>query len=104
IATSTVFFSLAHFDVQHTLAVVPVGIWLGYLAWRTGTLWPGMICHAAQNVFALLASRYGDPTERGVTPELVPVLVVTGIGLAAAVYFLQRTTFPVEPASAAVGP
>jgi membrane protease YdiL (CAAX protease family) len=91
IATSTAFFALAHFDLQHTLVVIPIGVWLGYLAWRTNALWPGMICHAAQNVSALLASRYSDPTAHGLTPELVPVLAVTGLGLVASVFFLQRT-------------
>jgi CAAX protease family protein len=104
ICTSTAFFALAHFDVQHTLGVIPLGLWLGYLAWRTGALWPGMICHAVQNVFALLASRYDDPTVPGLPPELVPVLIVTGLGLLASVIFLQRIRFPVVPASDAVGP
>lgn len=96
IGASTVFFSLAHFDVQHTLAVIPLGAWLGYLAWRTGCLWPGMVCHAVQNALALLATRHGDPTERGLTLELVPSLGITGIGLVASVLFLRRTSLPAQ--------
>jgi membrane protease YdiL (CAAX protease family) len=91
IATSTAFFTLAHFDLQHMFSVIPLGVWLAYLAWRTGTLWPGMLCHAAQNIFALLASRYGDPTERGLTPDLIPLLAVSGLAFAGAIFFLRRT-------------
>jgi hypothetical protein len=91
IGASTGFFTLAHFDPQHMLAIIPLGIWLGYLAWRTGTLWPGMLCHAAQNVFAILAARYGDTTERSFTPEMIPTLVVAGLAFLGAVFFLQRT-------------
>ena len=27
----------------------PLGIWLGVLAWRTGSIWPSIVCHAAIN-------------------------------------------------------
>lgn len=27
----------------------PVGIWLGVLAWRTGSVWPSIVCHAFLN-------------------------------------------------------
>jgi len=97
IATSTAFFALAHFDVQHTFAVIPLGVWLGYIAWRTSSLWPGMICHAAQNVFALLSTRYGDLNIRGLQPEMIPMLVVAGLGFAGAVGALHFRKLDTKP-------
>jgi len=98
IATSTAFFTLAHFDPQHMLGIIPLGVWLGYLAWRTGALWPGMLCHAAQNTVAMLGGRYGDPKDNGLTPDMIPMVIVTGLAFLGAVFVLQRTKVPVQTA------
>ena len=44
----------------------------------------------------MLGGRYGDPTENGLTPEMIPMLVVTGLAFAGAVLVLQKTRIPAQ--------
>jgi membrane protease YdiL (CAAX protease family) len=44
-----VLFASMHGTPAWALGVLPVGFWFGLLAWRTGSLWPGMLCHAFIN-------------------------------------------------------
>jgi membrane protease YdiL (CAAX protease family) len=49
ILIASLVFGLFHM-MPHAIAfAIPIGIWLGLLAWRTGSTWPGIICHAALN-------------------------------------------------------
>ena len=57
VAVSSTFFVVSHLDPVHILAVVPLGVWLGVVAWRSDSLWPSMLCHFAQNSFALSGTR-----------------------------------------------
>ena len=42
-------FSLFHFDPVGFLARWELGLLFGWLAWRSGSLWPGILAHAANN-------------------------------------------------------
>lgn len=57
IGLTSVVFAIVHMDPQHVLGVLPIGIWLGILAWRTGSIWPGVFCHIGNNAVASLMSR-----------------------------------------------
>lgn len=48
-------FAVAHLDLQHAVVVFPLGIWLGVLVWRTGSIVPAIVTHGANNVLALVA-------------------------------------------------
>ena len=54
ILVSAMIFSLAHLDPLHSLGVLPLGLWLGAVAWRTGSVWPAVLCHIANNAMAIL--------------------------------------------------
>lgn len=49
IAVSTLLFALAHFDPKHVVFAAALGLWLGVVAWRTGSIWPAVFCHAGVN-------------------------------------------------------
>jgi membrane protease YdiL (CAAX protease family) len=49
ILVTAVLFSLSHVTPHAVVAVVPLAFWLGILAWRTGSVWPGIVCHAFVN-------------------------------------------------------
>ena len=49
-------FSAAHLDPIHVLGVIPLGVWLGAIAWRAGSVWPAMFCHAVNNAVAVAAA------------------------------------------------
>lgn len=68
ILLTAVIFGIAHVDPTHALHVIPLGIWLGVLAWRTESLWPAILGHAANNSLALVMLRMID---RSTTPPTV---------------------------------
>ena len=91
IAVSTVLFCAAHFDPQHVISVVPVGAWLGVLAWRCAAVWPGMLCHATMNAVSFTMMRLGtDPEDRTVTPALWAVLAFGAAAALLAAWLMRR--------------
>ncbi len=49
ILIASLLFGVFHI-MPHAIAfATPIGIWLGLVAWRTGSTWPGIICHALLN-------------------------------------------------------
>lgn len=61
IGVTSVFFALAHFDMQHSPAVFPLGVWIGFVAWKTGSVWPAVLCHFVNNLAAFVFMRlWGD--------------------------------------------
>lgn len=59
LVTAALVFGAAHLDpVQAPVAFV-LGLYLGAVLIRARSLWPGVLCHGANNCFALLAAAYG---------------------------------------------
>lgn len=90
IAASSVFFTAAHFDPVHVLAVVPLAVWLGVVAWRCGSVWPGMLCHAVQNAFAVWSARHGDALEMTIEPRDLVLLAITAVLAVAALMVMRQ--------------
>lgn len=63
----SLFFAALHFDPQHMLGVLPIGFWLGFVAWRTSSTWTSMLCHAFNNIvmisIAKISLALSDPSE-----------------------------------------
>ena len=69
ISVSTLLFAVMHMDsLQHIIAVVPTGVVLGLLAYRTNSVKPGMLVHAVHNtgivgfgaLATVLSRHFGD--------------------------------------------
>ena len=94
IAVASAFFALAHFDVQHSIAVFPLGIWFGWVAWRTGSVWPAVLCHFANNLSAFVFLRVWGHAESTEMPD-GPGAFAVGFALVAvtivAILRLMRT-------------
>ena len=45
ITVTAILFSLVHVTPHGIIAVVPIGFWLGYIAWKSGSILPGILCH-----------------------------------------------------------
>ena len=54
IASGTLF-ALAHGDPHIVLALLPLGITLGFVYERTGSIVPGMVTHVLYNAIGVLA-------------------------------------------------
>ncbi len=53
IAWTALFFALAHLDPIHSASALVAGIYLGWVAQRTGSTVPGIVVHAVNNVVAI---------------------------------------------------
>jgi membrane protease YdiL (CAAX protease family) len=93
IAVTSVLFMLMHVTPHAMAAVLPLGIWLGVVAWRTGSIWPGAVCHAfvngAWNVWHI-GWRLTDSSEVPPTPVFIGVGVVALACFALSCHLLRR--------------
>ena len=58
VVVSSLAFAAAHVEPAHVLLVLPLGILFGLLRWRTGSLWPSLVAHVANNGLAVAAAAY----------------------------------------------
>ena len=58
IVSSAAIFSIFHWDIGVLVPVFVTGLLLGWLYHRTGSLWPGVLVHGAQNALALTVEVY----------------------------------------------
>ena len=86
IGVSSVLFALVHVMPHTIVAVLPLGIWLGVVAWKSGSVYPGMLCHAfvngGVNAWRFIV-KFGD------VPESVQIVVVLLVFLISAVCFFK---------------
>jgi len=94
IAWTAVLFGAFHFDMYRLLPTTVLGLILGGLVWLTGSLWPAMLLHAANNTIAVLANNL--PALRNIpwlqegTSIPTPVLLIVGAVGALATWGLIR--------------
>lgn len=79
---SAVLFAAAHLDFAHAIGVLPLGMWLGVVAWRAGSVWPAILCHAANNGAALILARLPE-TDAAELPGDPLTLTFAGLSMAA---------------------
>src|SRR4029453_4523509 len=63
IILTSVFFGLAHGILQQSLGAAAIGIFIGYLAVKTGSLLPGVLYHAVHNGLSVMVGR--------ITPDFI---------------------------------
>jgi membrane protease YdiL (CAAX protease family) len=80
VGVSALVFSAAHLDPIHVLGVIPLGLWLGTIAWRAESVWPAMLCHAVNNIVAVVGAACQDASALELTldPFSVTLLAVGG--------------------------
>ncbi len=80
VGASALIFSAAHLDPIHVLGVIPLGVWLGTVAWRAGSVWPAILCHAVNNAVAVAAVAVQDNSTLEFTwdPFSVTLLCIGG--------------------------
>jgi uncharacterized protein len=94
IVVTALAFGLIHGEWVHGLLATGIGLYLGLVTARSGSVIPAVICHVANNTASVLLSvAIGSPQGRGVNAVL---LVVTALIFAASLQWLP----PPEPATA----
>jgi membrane protease YdiL (CAAX protease family) len=86
IPVTSALFALSHGNLPQACFTFTLGLWLGVLAWRTGSVWPGMICHAVLNGTWQL---WAFATLFGLLPATLPLAVVVPAAVLIAGCFLM---------------
>jgi membrane protease YdiL (CAAX protease family) len=102
---SALAFAAFHFDPVRFPAVLLLGVAFGWLAWRTGSIWPSALAHALNNGVAVLALSLASEPEAGDPTDALPApvaagLVVAGLGLLALLVRAARGRLPPAPEAA----
>jgi uncharacterized protein len=108
IGLAALLFALRHVDPVRFLPLVFLGALFGWLAWRSGSLWPAIAAHAANNAIAAALTLTGSGSEAveavpTVREALVPLLA-GGAALAVLAFLYLRATPAPPPPDAAVEP
>jgi hypothetical protein len=108
IVVTAFLFALLHLDPVRFVAVFLLGLLFGWLAWRSGSLWPAVAAHAANNAIAsLLVGSIGEAAARQESPDprAAVLALVTGALLVTPLIlgYLRVTPVP-PPASEALEP
>jgi phosphoserine phosphatase/membrane protease YdiL (CAAX protease family) len=74
IGLTTVLFCLVHVDPLHILATVPLGLALGWVRGATGSVWPCVAGHMANNLLAVAGAQGWIPDGPAPTGVMVAVL------------------------------
>ncbi|MGQ0508378.1 MAG: lysostaphin resistance A-like protein, partial [Myxococcaceae bacterium] len=81
---SAAVFSAFHMDPVGFAGRVQLGVLFGWLYLRSGSLWPSVFAHAANNALAtslyFIGKRFGPDTPED--PDLLQVLIFTSLGIA----------------------
>lgn len=93
---SGIIFGLYHLRLSQVLPLSALGIYLAYLAWRTGSLWPAVLVHFANNAFSVVAANYAaqqsDLDAQALETMQVPwyILMPSAVAFVAVMYLLHR--------------
>ncbi|MEM8669929.1 MAG: type II CAAX endopeptidase family protein [Planctomycetota bacterium] len=55
ILVASLLFAAFHIDPVHVVAVLPLGLFLGWVSWQSGSLFPAMLGHFVNNVISVVA-------------------------------------------------
>jgi membrane protease YdiL (CAAX protease family) len=92
IGTASALFAVVHIDPPVVAMAFVLGCWLGVLAWRTGSTWPGIVTHALINALwnaGQIVIRKSEATPTQITAALVIVAAVSLVCFVAAVAILK---------------
>jgi len=98
IALSSLLFAAMHLDPVRFLPVLGLGVLYGWITWRSGSLWPAVAAHVANNgIASLLAlSSAGDAPER-IDPLWAAAAMIAGGAVVALLATVYRGATPRPP-------
>lgn len=77
---ASVLFAAFHLDPVHVMAVLPIGLWLGFLRHASGSILPAMLAHAINNLLSVISvmPEQADPLA---APSALLSLGLLGFGI-----------------------
>lgn len=84
ILVSSVLFAAFHMEPLHVIAVLPLGLWLGFVSYRCASIIPAMLAHAYNNTLSLISVVYEqadslDTSTSSLTNQLIIFLGVPSL-------------------------
>jgi membrane protease YdiL (CAAX protease family) len=99
IAITTVVFAAMHQSLLQTPQMIVLGVFFATLVWLTGSVWAGVIAHAANNLAVLVVTeKYGPDVDAFRAPWWMYVLSTLVLGGALALLALDRRSRTSAPA------
>jgi membrane protease YdiL (CAAX protease family) len=94
VAIASVVFSAIHTDPVGFVARLELGLLFGWLFWRTGSVWPGMLAHAANNatttvLWFLQGAEAGEAARTAPADAAPSVALYAAMGVAALAALLR---------------
>ena len=88
IGCSSSLFAVFHYDLVHIIAVFPLGVYLGVICWRSGSIIPAMLAHFVNNTISVFAVVMGpEEVDQDPSSELTFFLLsVIAIGIVGSLF------------------
>ncbi len=83
IGLASFLFAIFHLDPVHIVAVFPLGLFLGWITWQSGSLFPAMLGHFVNNVISVVAVVLAPEPDPDVLalPAITFTVAILGLGL-----------------------
>lgn len=81
--TAAAIFSFLHAETASFLPLLFLGLWLGYLFWRTGSLWASTAAHVLNNAWGIAFANTALGQDKNMAWVLLASAVSLGVGLLA---------------------
>ena len=79
---SSLLFAIGHMDPIHALGVFPLGVFLGFVCWRSGSIYPAILGHFVNNVVSVVMVVLApEDKDTLAIPAAITVLLVLGLGI-----------------------
>lgn len=104
ISITAALFGIMHLNILQGTFATMLGFYIGYLAEKSGSVRPGMLCHFANNGLQVILARYAMHWNITQTVQAVTVGAQAVLIVAAIVYMVIGIHPPVEPAEPATPP
>ena len=89
---TTLLFAIVHMAPVQVIFVIPIGLWLGYVAWRTDSIWLTILGHATINSCWYIWAMLSKNAAEGVIPNALTIglFCVACVSFAVALVVLRR--------------
>lgn len=83
ITVASFLFAAFHLDLVHVVAVFPLGLFLGWVTWQSGSLFPAMLGHFVNNAISVVAVVIAPEAQPDVLalPTITFTLAILGAGV-----------------------
>jgi len=83
VAIASVMFAAFHMDFVHSIAVLPLGVFLGFVVARSGSIFPAMLAHFVNNAVSVVGVAFAPAGETDVLalPAIMVSLAILSAGM-----------------------